>query len=119
MKRSRGRTQVKRSLNKLETEFEKYLEVKKLALDCHDVVYHSFEPVKLRLGPNWKTSYCPDFMVMDSHGFVTFYEVKGFWEDDARVKIKVAAEMYPLFRFVAVQKKNGAWIFESFPPHDA
>lgn len=106
-------------MNKLESAFAGLLELKRLAPDCDDVIYHCFEPVKLRLGPNWKTSYCPDFMVMDSEGIITFYEVKGFWEDDARVKIKVAAEMYPLFRFVAVRQEKGAWIYEAFPPHDA
>ena len=32
------------------------------------------------------------------------HEVKGFWQDDARVKIKVAAQMYP-FRFLAAKLK--------------
>lgn len=31
------------------------------------------------------------------------HEVKGFWTDDAKVKIKVAAEQYP-FRFIAFKK---------------
>ena len=45
------------------------------------------------------------------------HEVKGFWSDDARVKIKVAADMYP-FRFMALKvlsKKNGGgWEVETF-----
>ena len=42
------------------------------------------------------------------------HEVKGHWQDDARVKIKVAAEQYP-FRFVAVKaraKKDGGGFSE-------
>ncbi len=40
--------------------------------------------------------------------------MKGHWEDDARVKIKVAAEMYP-FRFVAItsSRKDG-FAYEEF-----
>ena len=42
-------------------------------------------------------------------GTLECHEVKGHWEDDARVKIKCAAEKFP-FRFVAMKprtKKNG------------
>jgi hypothetical protein len=45
------------------------------------------------------------------------HEVKGFWTDDARVKIKVAADLYP-FRFIAAQalpkKQGGGWKIEEF-----
>jgi hypothetical protein len=44
-------------------------------------------------------------------------EVKGHWEEDARVKIKVAASIYP-FRFIAVtaraRKDGGGWVLEEF-----
>ena len=46
-------------------------------------------------------------------GEVEIHEVKGFWMDDARVKIKVASEMFP-FRFVAVTRKAGRWEAEEF-----
>ena len=42
--------------------------------------------------------------------------MKGHWEDDARVKIKVAAAMFP-FTFIAVfaapKKDGGGWRFEN------
>jgi len=41
------------------------------------------------------------------------HEVKGFWQDDARVKVKVAASLYP-FRFVALTHKRGIWQIEDF-----
>jgi hypothetical protein len=54
---------------------------------------------------------------MKADGSLECIEVKGYWMDDARVKIKVAAEMYP-FRFVAAKpksKKNGGgWEYEIF-----
>jgi hypothetical protein len=50
-------------------------------------------------------------------GVLEMHEVKGFWQDDARVKIKVAASIYP-FRFVAVtaraKKHGGGWEREEF-----
>ena len=54
---------------------------------------------------------------MLAHGQMECHEVKGHWLDDARCKIKVAAEMYP-FRFLAVQvlpkKQGGGWKVEVF-----
>jgi len=46
-------------------------------------------------------------------GDIECHEVKGFWRDDARVKIRVAASLYP-FRFVAVTKTKGGWDIEEF-----
>jgi hypothetical protein len=37
----------------------------------------------------------------------------GHWEDDARVKIKVAARLFP-FRFFAFQWRKGEWHREAF-----
>lgn len=75
-----------------------------------------FEPVKFRLAK--ATYYTPDFMALNHLIEIEFYEVKAFWkiengphsEDDARVKIKVAA-LYP-FRFFVVYQKNGIWLEE-------
>lgn len=54
---------------------------------------------------------------MLADGALEAHEVKGFWEDDARAKIKIAADMYPI-RFIAVQvlpkKAGGGWKIEEF-----
>lgn len=42
------------------------------------------------------------------------HEIKGFREDDARVKIKVAARLFPEFAFVGVQRRKGEWVEERF-----
>ena len=77
-----------------------------------EVAWYAFEGVKLKLADN--TFYTPDYAVMRADGQMEMHEVKGFWRDDARVKIKVAADQYP-FRFVAVQKaKGGGWKYEVF-----
>lgn len=99
--------------NKTEEAYE--LEVLKPAMQDGSISWYRFEGVKLRLADN--TFYTPDYCVMRSDGTMEMHEVKGFWQDDARVKIKVAADMYPL-KFIAVKrqaKKNGGgWSIEEF-----
>lgn len=79
------------------------------------IQWHKFEGIKLRLADN--TFYTPDFAVMSADGVMECHEVKGFWQDDARAKIKVAADLYP-FRFVAIKAKakkdGGGWAVEEF-----
>ena len=98
--------------NKTEQAYENFLTLLQRA---GNVLWFKFEGVKLRLADN--TFYTPDFAVMLANGQMEMHEVKGFWQDDARVKIKVAAEMYP-FRFIAVKprakKAGGGWDREVF-----
>lgn len=79
------------------------------------ILWYRFEGIKLRLADN--TFYTPDFAVMDRDGVMECREVKGHWMDDARAKIKIAAEMYP-FRFYAIKKQakknGGGWDVEAF-----
>jgi hypothetical protein len=68
--------------------------------------------------------YTPDFMVIAEDDVVEFHEVKGgFWRDDAKVKIRVAAELYPMFRFKSFfkqpKKLGGAWMPVAFGAEDA
>ena len=59
-----------------------------------------FEAIKFRLAD--RTFYTPDFMVVTADE-IQFHEIKGYLpEDDANVKIKVVAEMYPEFQFQMV-----------------
>jgi hypothetical protein len=86
-----------------------------LLLQAGEVAWFKFEGIKLRLADN--TFYTPDFAVMLASGEMECHEVKGFWQDDARAKIKIAADMYP-FRFIAIKpeakKRGGGWIIEEF-----
>jgi len=94
-------------MNGTEARYATYLEERKAS---GEINWFAFEAVKLRLAP--LTFYTPDFLVMLDDGTLEAHEVKGFWQDDARVKIKVAAEIYP-FRFIVVtvvpKKDGGGW----------
>lgn len=94
------------SMNQTESAYALYLEALKRS---GRVLRYDFEPVKLRLAD--ATYYTPDFRVLAQDGTLEFHEVKGFWRDDARVKIKVAAEMHP-YRFLAVKKTKNGWEHE-------
>ena len=98
--------------NKTEAAYEQHLIQRQHA---GEVAWFRFEGIKLRLADN--THYTPDFAVMLADGRMEIHEVKGYWTDDARVKIKVAAELYP-FAFFAIKKKakkdGGGWEIEEF-----
>ena len=99
-------------MNATEREYGDVLELRRVA---GEVAWYKFEGVKLRLADN--TFYTPDYAVMLTSGAIEVHEVKGFWQDDAKVKIKVAADLYP-FRFLAVRKRakkdGGGFEQESF-----
>jgi len=105
-------------LNKTEEAYRAHLEQLRMA---GEIVWYQFEPFKLLLAP--KTTYTPDFLVQLASGHLEVHEVKGYWMDDARVKIKVAASMFPVFKFIAIKKaekpKRGTalgpdWVREEF-----
>ena len=93
-------------MNKTELRMANLLELRKRA---GEIIDYTFEAVKLRLADN--TFYTPDFFITYPDRFEVL-EVKGFWRDDARVKIKVAAETFPYFKFKAVQWKKKQWVYE-------
>ncbi|MFJ3685522.1 hypothetical protein [Pseudomonas sp. NPDC090208] len=105
----------KGKMNKTEEAYAQHLDLLRMA---GEVLWFKFEPFALDLAP--KTTYRPDFLVQVASGHLEVHEVKGFWEDDARVKIKVAAELFPVFKFIAIKKgdkgEGGApgWKVEEF-----
>lgn len=87
-------------MNATEREYGALLDQRRSA---GEVLWFKFEGLKLRLADN--TFYTPDYAVMLSTGEMELHEVKGFWQDDARAKIKIAADLYP-FCFIAVRKRT-------------
>jgi hypothetical protein len=100
------------TMNKTESAYAATLDQRRTA---GEVVWFKFEGIKLRLGDN--TFFTPDFFVMLADGALEAHEVKGFWQDDARAKIKIAADLYPI-RFLAIRAKakreGGGWSMEEF-----
>ena len=101
--------------NKTEAAYEAFLEALRMT---GSVAWFKFEGVKLRLADN--TFYTPDFAVMLANGQMEMHEVKGaraIFADDAKVKVKVAAELYP-FPFVVAfpvpKSRGGGWEIEVF-----
>ena len=96
------------TMNKTETAYYGYL---KTLRQAGEVLWFAFEPLNLRLAD--KCFYRVDFLVMTKTGHLECHEVKGFWTDDALVKIKVAAAQFP-FRFIAVKFMKGSWELREF-----
>ena len=94
-------------MNKTEQAYAAHLN---LLLQAGEIQWFKFEGIKYRLADN--TFYTPDFAVINASGEFEAHEVKGYWQDDAKVKIKVAASLYPV-RFVAIHKRakkdGGGW----------
>lgn len=76
-----------------------------------------YEPCKgLRLGPT--TSYTPDFLVVycDGERGYEFHEVKGaFIREKDWIKAKIAAAIFPCFRFVLAQWEDERWHWKEIP----
>lgn len=106
-----GRGTPKRpgDMNKTEQAYADHLEARRLA---GEILWWAYEPWKFRLAD--RTFLTPDFGVMLADGTLECHEVKGHWEDDARVKIKVAAVLHWPFRWVAAQRMKGGWRLERF-----
>lgn len=91
-------------MNATEKRYADVLDAEKKA---GDVLEWWFEPFSLRLAPS--TYYRPDFLVMRSTGRVELHEVKGAYvQEDAWIKTKVAAAMYP-FPVIVAQWLKKQW----------
>lgn len=96
------------TMNKTEAAYARRLDAMKY---CGDIVWWAFEPINIRLAKN--CYYRVDFLVMLNTGAIEAHEVKGFWTDDARAKITIAASLLP-FPFIAARIIKGQWEFEYF-----
>jgi len=98
---ARGRTarRTPGTMNKSEARYADVLAALRLE---GKVAAYWFEAFTFKLAPD--TRYTPDFVVMLPDGTLEIHEVKGHMEDDAWVKLKVAASLFP-FRAVLVRPK--------------
>lgn len=98
----RLRQSSKPKMNKLETEYHEALR--------NRLPNASIHPQGARLELANGLTYTPDIVVIHQSGTTECFEVKGGWfPDDARVKIKMAARLFIGWRFFLVWKEDGIW----------
>jgi hypothetical protein len=99
--------------NGLEADYAALLEVRKRAGELHDWRY---QPLRLILAD--RTTYEPDFLVIAPDLTLELHETKGWFRDDARVKVKVVARLFPWFKIVIVTRKSQrqGWQYEEITP---
>lgn len=100
------------AMNKTETAYADHLRLREHAKEIRAFL---FEAVTFKLAPDCR--YTPDFLVVTRDDVIELHEVKGFWRDDAKVKLRVAATRFPFLRFLAVRReRGGGWTSEPFEP---
>ena len=103
------KTQIRAKAQLEEDGMNKTERAYSLVLTRHpDVHKWYFESVNLRVGVG-KSWYRCDFFVIKADGKIEMHEVKGFWRDDALVKIRAAQLRYPAFKFIVVKKTKGGF----------
>ncbi|WP_295487958.1 DUF1064 domain-containing protein [uncultured Pseudomonas sp.] len=101
------------AMNKTESAYAEHLELRRRA---GEVAWFKFEGIKLRLADNCFLTV--DFAVMLADGRLELHDAKGskaIFSDDAKVKMKTAAELYPFVFKVAFpqpKKLGGGWLVE-------
>lgn len=93
-------------LNKMERQ---WLEV----LRGRSFDWIGIQPFGLKLADNCR--YHPDFVTL-ANGQLTAFETKGFMRDDALVKLKMAARLFPFIRFVLVTREKQNWVEKEVRP---
>lgn len=90
-------------MNRTEAAYGVVLEASKRAGAIRE--YH-FQALTLKLGDDCR--YTPDYLVVRDDWTLELHEVKGFMRDDALVKLKVCARLFP-FRVFVVKKLGGGF----------
>ena len=113
------------NMNSVEKKYSETLFYRKVA---GDIIDYMWEPFKLVLvhgvkGARNEMSYKPDFLVVTPERF-ELHEVKiawkkgdklvTGWQEDAKLKVKMAAEKFPWFKFVCVTLKGKKWVYQEF-----
>jgi hypothetical protein len=96
-------------MNKGEAAYAEHLRIR---VASGEVVSFAFEAVRLKLAD--RCTILPDFFVRMKDGSIEFHEVKGrkgetfYCKEDAMIKLKVAARLYPFWTFRIVWPAPGA-----------
>lgn len=101
-----------RGQNKTERAYAQHLENLKRT---GAISAYWYEPWKIRIADN--CTWTPDFVVINADGTIEWHDTKSWWakakkigiEEDALIKMKATAEMYPQFKVLATWLKDGVW----------
>jgi len=113
--KGRGSRRVPGQMNGWESDWAARLQTQ---LAAGEIVAYWFEAVTFKLADD--TRYTPDFVVMLPTGELVIHEIKGpIMQDDAWVKLKVFAELFP-FRTTLARKmrKHGEWEIKEVGPKE-
>ncbi len=102
-----GKQRHTNDMNKTEKAYNDHLELLKTAGEIHRFWFHA---LNLKLAP--KCFYQTDFLVQLPTGELQIHEVKGFMQDAALIKLKIAAQEHAFRVFVikkVAKKDGGGW----------
>jgi hypothetical protein len=106
-------------MNKTEAAYDAYLALQERA---GAVLWHKFECVTVKIAADCRLT--PDFLVMLPDGRLEFHDTKGakkikigkragqrtaYFEEDALIKAKVAAALFPIPIYFVWPEPNGEW----------
>src|SRR5690606_31817248 len=94
--------------SKLEAEYAQMLEAPRAAGQIRD--WH-YEGITIKLADGVR--FTVDFNIIGHDGSLSMVETKGFMREAARVRLAVAARMYPMWSWFLVRKVKGAFIVEA------
>jgi hypothetical protein len=110
---AKGKVQARdRGMNKTEVKYAQHLQREK---EAGRISAFWFEAWKIRIADN--CTWLPDFVVIDSDGMIEWHDTKAWWKkanklgitDDAVVKMKAVAEIYPQVKVAATWEIDGIW----------
>lgn len=94
--------------SKLEAEYAQMLEAQVRAGGIRSWQY---EGITIKLADHVR--FTVDFNVVGNDGSLSMIETKGFMREAARVRLLVAARMWPMFSWFLVRKVRGAFVVEA------
>jgi hypothetical protein len=115
--KAKGRVRSVKGLNKTETAYDAHLAMRQR---LGEILWRKFEGITLKLADD--TRFTPDFAVMTADGHIELHDTKALWkgktrphiEDDALVKLRTAAEMFPFTVKAVWAEANGDWAEKIF-----
>lgn len=110
-----GKRHTPGQMNKTEEAYAEQLEIRKFS---GEVIRWEFESMTFKIAKDCR--YTPDFAVWLADGSMELVDCKGGgpMDDKSRVKVRCAAEKFPMFKFVIekklANKDGGGWKREEF-----